>query len=202
MRLRTAPVQPCGRLERSRSAPDRDVEAELGRAGRLARGAASNALNWFKDAQTNNVTDFDIIGLSYYSKWSTYALGDLHRAIDSLKTTYKKEIVIVETAYPHTLENIDAAGNILGEDAIIPNFPATPQGQKNYLIKLTNEVLKAGGLGVIYWEPAWVTSSSSTLWGTGSHWDNATFFDAFNSNEALPAFDFFNKENYKYAEKE
>ena len=161
-----------------------------------------NALNWFKDAQTNDVTDFDIIGLSYYSKWSTYALGDLHRAIDSLKTTYKKEIVIVETAYPHTLENIDAAGNILGEDAIIPNFPATPQGQKNYLIKLTNEVLKAGGLGVIYWEPAWVTSSSSTLWGTGSHWDNATFFDAFNSNEALPAFDFFDKENYKYAEKE
>ena len=101
-----------------------------------------NALNWFKDAQTNDVTDFDIIGLSYYSKWSTYALGDLHRAIDSLKTTYKKEIVIVETAYPHTLENIDAAGNILGEDAIIPNFPATPQGQKNYLIKLIHKIKK------------------------------------------------------------
>ncbi|MDP5044868.1 MAG: arabinogalactan endo-1,4-beta-galactosidase, partial [Leeuwenhoekiella sp.] len=156
-----------------------------------------NALNWFRKAEENKVTDFDIIGLSYYSKWSTYPLNELAVAIDSLKNTFNKEVIIVETAYPHTLENADHAGNILGEDALIPNYPATPEGQKNYMIKLTSEVLKAGGLGVIYWEPAWVTSTSKTLWGTGSHWDNATFFDASNSNEALPAFDFYDTKNYK-----
>ncbi|MFI8377375.1 arabinogalactan endo-beta-1,4-galactanase [Leeuwenhoekiella sp. NPDC079379] len=156
-----------------------------------------NALYWFKDAEENGVNDFDIIGLSYYSKWSTYPLNKLSIAIDSLRTTYKKELVIVETAYPHTLNNIDKAGNILGEDALIEGYPATPEGQKNYMIKLTREVLKVGGLGVIYWEPAWISSTSKTLWGTGSHWDNATFFDSSNSNEALPAFEFYDIKNYK-----
>ena len=37
------------------------------------------------------------------------------------------------------------------------------------------------------WEPAWVASSCKTRWGTGSGWDNATFFDQ-RSHEALPAF--------------
>ena len=36
-------------------------------------------------------------------------------------------------------------------------------------------------MGVLYWEPAWVSSSYTTQWGKGSHQENATFFD-FNSN--------------------
>jgi len=35
------------------------------------------------------------------------------------------------------------------------------------------------------------------LWGDGSHWDNATLFDAFNNNEALIGFDFFDLKNYE-----
>ena len=38
-----------------------------------------------------------------------------------------------------------------------------------------------GGNGVIYWEPAWVSSGCSTPWGQGSHQEHAAFFD-FNSN--------------------
>ena len=79
---------------------------------------------------------------------------------------------------------------------MIEGYPATPEGQKNYMLQLTQNVLDAGGLGVIYWEPAWVTSSCSTPWGTGSHWDNATFFDASQNNRALPVFEFFDAENY------
>tara|TARA_B100001167_G_scaffold190926_1_gene159203 strand:+ start:21096 stop:22220 length:1125 start_codon:yes stop_codon:yes gene_type:complete len=155
-----------------------------------------NALNWFRKAEENGVIDYDIIGLSYYSKWSTYPVEKLSIAIDSLKTSFNKDVVVVETAYPHSLYNTDAAGNILGEDALIQGYPATPEGQKKYLLQLTQQVLSAGGLGVIYWEPAWVTSSCSTPWGTGSHWDNSTFFDASNVNSALPAFEFLNAENY------
>ena len=52
--------------------------------------------------------------------------------------------------------------------------------------------MKGGGAGIIYWEPAWISSKAKTPWGDGSHWDNATFFDATKGNEALPAFSFFN----------
>ncbi|MGV8834758.1 glycoside hydrolase family 53 protein [Cellvibrio sp.] len=150
-----------------------------------------NALWWFKQASENGVTDFDIIGLSYYPQWSTYKLPDLPDAIKELKNTYRKEVMIVETAYPWTLHNFDKAGNVLGEKAVQPEYPASAKGQLLYLLTLTQLVKASGGLGVIYWEPAWVSTRCKTLWGKGSHWENASFFDATRHNNALPAFLFF-----------
>jgi arabinogalactan endo-1,4-beta-galactosidase len=156
-----------------------------------------NAFWWFTEATKNGLDDFEWIGLSYYPKWSEYKFQDIPQAIDSLKKLFNKRVMIVETAYPFTMENADEAGNILGEDALIPGYPATPEGQLNYLIDLTKLTIEGGGEGVIYWEPAWISTSCSTRWGKGSHWDNATFFDADNNNDALPAFEFFDRENYK-----
>ncbi len=150
-----------------------------------------NAIWWFKKATENNVVDYDIIGLSYYPQWSSYQLPQLPEAIKTLKERYQKNVLIVETAYPYTLKNMDKAANILGKDAIQREFPATPKGQASYLLTLRNIVKKSGGMGVIYWEPAWVSTKCKTLWGTGSHWENATFFDAERGNKALPAFLFF-----------
>ncbi len=150
-----------------------------------------NALWWFKQASEHAVLDYDIIGLSYYPQWSTYKLPQLPGAITTLKNTYKKDVLIVETAYPYTLENFDKADNVLGKNAIQPEFPATPKGQASYLLTLRNLVKAAGGIGVIYWEPAWVSTKCTTLWGKGSHWENATFFNAAEGNKTLPAFLFF-----------
>ena len=136
-----------------------------------------NALYWFRDATQNEVTDFDWIGLSYYPKWSEYKMHNVDQPVRELIQTYKKKLLIVETAYPFTLENADTANNILGSDALIDGYPASQQGQLDYLNDLTNKIKYAGGSGVIYWEPAWISTSCKTLWGTGSHWDNATLFD-------------------------
>ena len=155
-----------------------------------------NAFWWFTEAMKNGLDDFEWIGLSYYPKWSEYKFQNIPQAIDSLKKLFNKRVMIVETAYPFTMKNADEAGNILGEDALIPGYPATPEGQLNYLLDLTKLTIEGGGEGVIYWEPAWISTSCSTRWGKGSHWDNATFFDAEYNNEALPAFEFFNLDNY------
>jgi arabinogalactan endo-1,4-beta-galactosidase len=45
-------------------------------------------------------------------------------------------------------------------------------------------------LGVVYWEPAWVSTDCTTRWGQGSHWENATFFDFQNGNELHAGADF------------
>lgn len=156
-----------------------------------------NALTWFPAAQKAGIKDYDWIGLSYYPLWSEYKFGNLSKALIKLITEQQKKLMIVETSYPHTFYNADQANNILDEKSLLKEYPATPQGQRKYMIDLTQIVMDAGGLGVVYWEPAWVTSESKTLWGTGSHWDNATFFDHQNQNEALPAFDFFNLNSYK-----
>ncbi|MFT5386026.1 MAG: arabinogalactan endo-1,4-beta-galactosidase, partial [Saprospiraceae bacterium] len=42
---------------------------------------------------------------------------------------------------------------------------------------LEQKISEGGGEGLIYWEPAWVSTTCSTQWAQGSHWDNATLFD-------------------------
>jgi arabinogalactan endo-1,4-beta-galactosidase len=149
-----------------------------------------NGLWWFEQAAQNGVTDFDWIGLSYYPLWSTYSLDNLSTPLATLKNTYNKGIMIVETAYPFTLENADDANNILGNDALIDGYPSTQQGQLDYLNRLKTVVESAGGEGIIYWEPAWVSTNCSTLWAQGSHWDNATLFD--HANKATLGMEFYN----------
>lgn len=148
-----------------------------------------NALWWFEEATENGITDYDWIGLSYYPIWSEYTLNNVGTPLKTLIDTYKKRLMIVETAYPFTLENADSANNILDSNALITGYPASPQGQLDYLNALKSKIEEAGGEGLIYWEPAWVSTSCSTLWGQGSHWDNATLFD--HNNQATLGMEFY-----------
>lgn len=155
-----------------------------------------NTFWWFDAAFANGISDFDWIGLSYYPKWSAKKIDELPQTLQQIKEKYSKRIMIVETAYPYSLVASDEANNILMEDALIDNYPATKEGQLNYMLDLTTKTIEGGGEGVIYWEPAWISTNCSTRWGIGSHWENATFFDAENNNEALPVFNYYNKTNY------
>ena len=149
-----------------------------------------NGLWWFKEATENGVVDFDWIGLSYYPIWSEYTLENVGTVFQTLINTYQKKLMIVETAYPFTLNNNDEANNILDEKALINGYPATEQGQLNYLNKLQKVIENSGGAGLVYWEPAWVSTNCSTLWGKGSHWDNATLFNK--NNKATLGMQFYN----------
>jgi arabinogalactan endo-1,4-beta-galactosidase len=149
-----------------------------------------NALWWFKEATENGLTDYDWIGLSYYPIWSEYNLNQVGNAFETLIDTYGKRLMVVETAYPFTMDNADPANNILGNEALVSGYPATQQGQLDYLIQLKKSIQDAGGEGLIYWEPAWVSTNCSTLWGQGSHWDNATLFD--HDKKATKAMSFYN----------
>jgi arabinogalactan endo-1,4-beta-galactosidase len=152
-----------------------------------------NAEWWFPQAQAAGVTGYDQIGLSYYPKWTTKTLAGLGHTILWLRKTYGVDVMVVETAYPWTLDNADAAPNVLGQDSLLPGYPATPEGQARYLADLTQTVIDHGGDGVVYWEPAWVSTGCKTPWATGSAWDNATFFDFHHGDEVLPAIDFMNR---------
>jgi len=152
-----------------------------------------NALNWFVDAEKYLQQDYELIGISYYGKWSEYSVSSVGDAIAELRENYGKDVIIVETSYPWTLKNYDQADNVLGGDSLVPGYPATPKGQLRYLDDLANTVKNAGGIGVVYWEPAWVSTQCKTLWGTGSHWENAGMFDPAQNNEPLPSLAFFSR---------
>jgi arabinogalactan endo-1,4-beta-galactosidase len=132
------------------------------------------------DAWFNGLTDltnFDIIGISYYYMWSTVPLGDISTYISQVKTKYKKDVMIMETAYPWTTADADGYINIINTSKLAPGYPATTDGQYNYLRALTQEVIDGGSKGIFYWEPAWITSNMKDSWGTGSSYDCNTLFD-------------------------
>jgi arabinogalactan endo-1,4-beta-galactosidase len=136
-----------------------------------------NAMLWFEGMEAAGMADFDIVGLSYYYIWSDVEIDMVSNYIDNIRKKTGKEVMIVETAYPWTLANADSYGNIIEPDKLDPAFPATEEGQYNYLVRLVQEVIDGGGSGVHYWEPAWITSPMKDLWGTGSAWDCNTLFD-------------------------
>lgn len=150
-----------------------------------------NAEWWFKDANANTVKNYDWIGVSYYPKWSKYDLNKLESTLKSLKESHGKRLMVVETGYPYSTSEYDKANNMLDKDAAIKNYPISPEGQLSFMVDLVKTCKNAGAEGVIYWEPAWISTACKTQWGTGSHWENAAFFDASNRNEALPVFKFF-----------
>ncbi len=134
---------------------------------------------------THGVQDFDIIGLSYYWAWhKPTTIAQTGAIIAEFKNTYPgKEVMIVETGYIWTTASNDNAGNIISE--VHPDYaPASPENQLKWMVDLTKEVRRQGGIGVLYWEPAWVSSACHTPWGQGSHQEHATFFDF--DNNVLP----------------
>ena len=141
-----------------------------------------NVVPWVDAASEAGIQDFDIIGVSYYAKWSKLPFNRVEEVIRLLRQRYGKDVIIVETAYPWTLRYNDRAHNILGADSLIDGYPATQDGQRRMLIDLMRAVLKGGGLGVVYWEPAWVSTRCRTRWGQGSHWENAALFDFYPGN--------------------
>ncbi len=135
-----------------------------------------NTTWWFTEAEKAGIEGFDIIGISYYPQWSSFSITDLAEQVGFLRERFKKEVMIVETAYPWTLDYVEeTASNILTEG--LKDYPITSEGQRSYMHDLSQSLITSKALGVIYWEPAWVSTKCSTLWGQGSHWENATFFE-------------------------
>lgn len=134
---------------------------------------------WFTNVVNGGeVTDFDIIGFSYYPIWhTTVPILQLSNSIVAIKNKFNKDVMMLETAYPWTTDGNDNYTNIFGGQASVGGFSYTNDGQLGMMKVLTQEVIDGGGIGIIYWEPAWISSQMKDLWGTGSAWENNTFFD-------------------------
>lgn len=115
---------------------------------------------WFDNIKSNGqVSDFEIIGFSYYPLWhTTVSIGNLSDNVSAFKTKYKKEIMLMETAYPWTTGTNDNYNNLLGGQNAISGYPYSQQGQLDIMKVMTQEMKDGKGYGIIYWEPDWISS--------------------------------------------
>lgn len=172
--------QELGTLINSGIRAVRDIENESGENIMVMLHIAQpeNVTYWFDQVTTAGaVEDFEIVGFSYYTPYSDVPLEEISDYVAIFKNAYNREVMILETAYPWTLEGADDYGNIFYTESLIDGYPASQQGQRDFMIELVREVKTGGGSGVFYWEPAWITSNLKDLWGTGSSWENNALFD-------------------------
>jgi arabinogalactan endo-1,4-beta-galactosidase len=136
-------------------------------------------------------TDYDLIALSYYPLWHGKDLNDLQTRLPQLALQFGKEVVLAETAYPFTFGWNDWTTNIIGSsDQILPQFPASPQGQKAFLQHIHDMAESTDGLlGYCYWGGEWIAFKGPQA-SDGTSWENQALWDF--QNRAVPAMEVFN----------
>ena len=146
----------------------------------------SSGGNWFFNNLIEQGVNIDILSISYYPMWHG-TLTDLSQNIDDLGTMFQKPVLVVETAYPFTLQWNDNTNNILGlENQLLEDYEASEEGQFLFLHDLISLVDENDyGLGICYWAPDWISTNQF-----GSPWENQALFD-FDGEllEGISAFD-------------
>lgn len=160
----------------------------------LDQGGDNGAFrSWFDGIISEGVTDFQIIGASYYPYWHG-TLEDLEYNLNDISDRYDRDVVVVETAYAFTLEDKDGHPNIFSQtEANESGYSPTVKGQAKFLydvMEVVRNVPNERGLGVFYWEPAWLgVDGAGWTAGEGNAWENQAMFD-FDGNalESLKVF--------------
>lgn len=148
--------------------------------------------------------DFDMIGMSYYPFWDG-GMDNMSRVLELIQERYGKKAFLAETSYCYTTEDGDGSGNSLTEKDLVDGYPASPEGQATILHDICRYVNGVGGIGIFYWEGAWIpvgpaSADNSAIWEQygsgwassyasdydpedagvyygGCSWDNQAFFD-------------------------
>ena len=140
-----------------------------------------SAATWLSRHKRYGLNYFDLLGLSYYPQWQGYTPAELGNFASSLHTNYGTRLFVAETSQIWTRAWNDNNHNLMSKMcAGYPDVPS-PQLQKDYVTEIKRALINNGGAGFCVWETFWVSASNKTLWGVGSNWENATFFD-FNNN--------------------
>lgn len=133
------------------------------------------------DALTEGGLDYDVIGVSYYPYWHG-SMTQLQLTLQTLEERYGKEVVVAEMAYGYSDVNGDSLDNIFNSELEAKGgYKASVQGQATYIrdvIATVAGVRNDKGLGVFYWEPAWLTpEGAGWITGAGNGWENQCLFD-------------------------
>lgn len=168
----------------------REVEEEK-RIRVMLHYAGVNAATWYFDNILQHAVDYDVIGLSYYSIFHGTSYKTWESKFFQIASRYEQEIMVVETGYPWTLQWNDWTNNIYGlEEQLIPDIPATPEGQKIFFERLHESISSIGskGIGYCFWAADWVAYKGPEA-TDASTWENVAAFDF--ENKALPVFQAF-----------
>ena len=104
------------------------------------KGGYATFARWLQQHQV----DYDIFASSYYPAWHG-TLENLSAQLKAVAEGFGKQVMVAETAWDHmTYDNTQGA------------YPYSVQGQATAIRDVVQAVHNVGGIGVFYWEPAWI----------------------------------------------
>lgn len=180
---------PVGRLDWANAAKSYENIATLLKAGikgakavnpsiktviHLADGGSFDVFNNFFSAMATNNVDYDLIGASYYPYYHG-TLGQLKHNLNNSADKFKKPIIIAEMSYGFTVADDPDASHIYNSQMEEKGkYKTSIQGQATAIrdvVNILSEVPENRGLGIFYWEPAWLPVANAG-WATaeGQAW--------------------------------
>lgn len=145
---------------------------------------------WYAQVMDECNLDYDVFATSYYPYWHG-TTDNLTSVLKDIADKYDKYVMVAETAYPYTNEDGDNFGNAVSESSSgsVFRYDISVEGQAQCLTDVFQAIANIGskGIGVFYWEPAWLGvngiswAEQRDLWkeyGSGWATDYAAEYDS------------------------
>ncbi|MBR6007179.1 MAG: glycosyl hydrolase 53 family protein, partial [Clostridia bacterium] len=160
-------------LMKAGSAAVREVLPDALVALHFANPENAKSYAWYAATLAEAGVDYDVFASSYYPYWHG-TMDNLAAVLSSIAETYGKKVMVMETSYAYTLADSDFSGNTIGEGSAIEKpYPFTIQGQANLVRDVIDTVVNktVNGIGVVYWEGAWITVGGSSFEENSALWE-------------------------------
>lgn len=102
--------------------------------------------------------EYDVFASSYYPYWHG-TLENLKNQLNAITDKYGKEVMVAETSWATSLEDSDGHANTVreGNNDTGMDYDFSIYGQAKELREVINTIANTtNGIGVFYWEPAWI----------------------------------------------
>lgn len=136
----------------------REVDPKILIAVHFTNPEKSENYEQYAKILANYNVDYDVFASSYYSYWHG-TLDNLTSILKKISKEYGKYVMVAEMSYAYTAEDGDDFSNTIGDGSTIEkHYQFTVQGQADGISDVIQAVHNVGekGIGVCYWEPAWV----------------------------------------------
>ena len=123
--------------------------------------------------EKNGLIRYDVFATSYYPYWHG-TLDNLSEILTEIANTYGKKVMVMETSYAFTEADTDFSANTIGGSAgIVKDYPFSVQGQANCIRNITDTVVNRtpAGIGICYWEGAWITVGTDSWQENHEKWE-------------------------------
>lgn len=137
----------------------RDFDKNILIAHHFANPSKTDHYEWYAEIMDKCGLDYDVFATSYYPYWHG-STQNLTYIMKKIADRYNKYVMVAETAYPYTSEDGDEFGN-----TVVPRYSdldfaydISVEGQADSFRDTFKAISNVGpkGIGVFYWEPAWI----------------------------------------------